>query len=71
MSSDEDEKKTCYKLKRKKNTTSNTEGVSKKKEKFEGGFCFCFLRINSKVNFYFYKKRQSKLHETHVKGIME
>ena len=64
-------KKNLLQIKKKKNTASNTEGVSKKKEKFEGGFCFCFLRINSKVNFYFYNKRQSKLHETHVKGIME
>lgn len=29
------------------------------------------LRINSKVNFYFYKKRQSKQYKTHVKDIIE
>lgn len=29
------------------------------------------LMINSKVNFYFYKKRQSKQYKTHVKDIIE
>lgn len=29
------------------------------------------LMINSKVNFYFYKKRQSKQYKTHVKDITD